>query len=93
MQRDRILNDLAKKGRRQEGADPQAGTAAETFTEEEWVKYCLHCLQQPDGASASDLSTSTHMLGCCGRSDDTRLVKLPDAMKPRLIKSMGECLP
>ena len=85
-----MMKELDQKGKRQKGKDPQERTTEETFTEEEYVKLCMWLTQQPQSAAARDLSMATHMLSCCGRSDDTRLVKLADIMKPRLIRHMGE---
>ena len=82
-----------EKGKRPSGKkDSQSATGEETFSIEQFVQLVRFLLACAALEAGRDLSCATMMFSCCGRSDDILLLYLPDIIRPRLIKSIGEGL-
>jgi hypothetical protein len=89
----KVKNNMAEKGQRTAGKkDPQDGTAEDTLTPDQML--ALAHLFMAKGTSDADrnLAMSLWAYSTVMRGDDTRLLFVPDLIKPVKLTCVGECL-
>lgn len=90
---DTMIASYKTKGERDLVKCPQEGTGDSTFTSEELTDLVWNILKSRSKASVRDLSMLLWMLATVSRSDDARLVYLPDLMKPVKLNYFGKLWP
>ena len=85
-----IVLELSAKGARPSGtADIQDNTSADTLTRDEWATLNDHLLASKDPDDAKYRSIFTYLTSTVSRSDDGRLMYLPNIMAPIAADCIG----
>lgn len=87
----KVRNKMAEKGKRTAGKkDPQDGTAEDTLTSDQMLALAHLFMMKGTSEADRNLAMSLWAYSTVMRGDDTRLLFVPDLIKPVKLTCVGE---